>query len=80
MLVVRTADKSEAWRCRIAMFTGIVKTVTVNGVEINGIVRSIKQDTTNDAPVWIMSILEMEAPEYKPSVDGRRKRSKLSSQ
>ena len=43
MLVVRTADKSEAWRCRIAMFTGIAKTVTVNGVEINGIVRSIKQ-------------------------------------
>jgi hypothetical protein len=62
------------------MFAGIAKTVIVNGAEINGIVRSIKQDTTNEAPVWILSILVTDAPEVNRSVDGRRKRSKLRAQ
>jgi hypothetical protein len=62
------------------MFAGIAKTVIVNGAEINGIVRSIKQDTASEAPAWIVSILVMDAPEVTRSVDGRRKRSKLRAQ
>jgi len=65
MQTLETTDPKEAWRCRIAQYSGTSRRLTVGAKSVTGIVRSIREVRSGTRPTWIITILRhnVTAPE-----------------
>jgi hypothetical protein len=59
MQIFETTDAQDARRCRYAQYAGHPKTVTVGGLTITGVVRSVMEVASCAPKKWIIKIAEL---------------------
>ena len=56
MLTLETTDLREVRRCRIAQFSGRVRSLVIGGISFVGIVHSVRENGTETQLKWIVII------------------------
>ena len=57
MQAIEITDPKEARRCRFAQYKGQKATVTLNGVPITGMVRSVKEHQSCSPARWTVTVV-----------------------
>jgi hypothetical protein len=57
MQAIEITDPKEARRCRFAQYKGQKATVTLNGVLVTGMVRSVKEHQSCNPARWTVTVI-----------------------